>query len=111
MLLKENAILVPCETRHADFDELFRILKSRNFLGHFGILSSWEFPTDILHPFSDIFTHGSIFRYLACDVPFLPNRYQRVELQSQNNTEIKKKQLHSYSEFDKSKLLTSALQF
>ena len=43
-----NDIWVTCYTRHADFDELFRILKFRIFLRHFDILLSWKF--------SDIFS-------------------------------------------------------
>ena len=31
------------ETGRADVDELFRMLKFRNFLRHFDILTSWEF--------------------------------------------------------------------
>ena len=48
-LLQENDISVTCSTRHADFDELFRILKFQFFLRYFGILSSWEF-SGILTP-------------------------------------------------------------
>ena len=40
------------KTYETEFDEFFRILKFRIFLGHFCILSSWKF--------SDVFTHGSI---------------------------------------------------